>query len=265
MNIILALDLDGTLVDRFNPISENMISLLRLFQKQGAKIVFITGRMYSFASLALKFVDFPYILALQNGADIVKMPSKILMKRNYVLVKELIFRLKEIKVPYIFYTGIDKGDFCYYQKSIFNQKDLVYLEELKKISQKPWQEYHSLEEIADLSVPLVKFFGCEKELIPLEKIFSDFSASCIQDSVDKRKSILLLTSPEASKGKAVHFFKEMFCPSMIIAAGDDRNDLSLFSEADYSIAMPHAPDELKRKASEVVSKSLEESLKKFLK
>lgn len=264
MKLMIALDLDGTVVQRFNPIAESMINLLHHFHKNGAQIAFITGRMYSFANLALKFVDFPYILALQNGADILKMPSKILLKRNYLEIKDLIPILKGINVPYIIYSGIDNGDFCYYQKNNFKEETLIYLEELKKISIKPWKEYQSLEEVADLSVPLVKFFGKEEELLPLVQVFGDFSATVIQDSVDPKKSILLLTSSEASKGKAVHFLKKIILPDKVIAAGDDRNDLPLFSEANYSIAMAHAPDELKDKASEVVSKSLEESLRKFL-
>lgn len=264
MKLILALDLDGTVVNQFNPISFELVDLMKEFQLKGALIAFVTGRMFSYAHIALKDLDFPYLLALQNGADIVKMPGKSIISRSYIQVKDLQRKLQKVQVPYILYTGIDQGDFCYYQKNLFNKSELIYLEELKKISVKPWREYQAIEEVGDLSIPLVKFFGTKEELIPLELYFFEYSAKVIKDSVDPSKYILLLTSPNASKGQVIKYLKDFKEDSFVIAAGDDRNDIPMFLEANYSIAMPHATEDLKKVATETVAKSLEHSLRKFL-
>ncbi len=264
MRTILALDLDGTIVEKLNPVHPEMAAFLKEFYKQGIIVSFVTGRMFSFANYALKEIDFPYILALQNGADILQMPGKKLLKRNYLSLNKLIDRLKTIQIPYILYSGVDSGDFSYYQKNLFTKDQLTYLNELKKISSKPWVEYTSIEEVAHLSFPLVKFFGLKEDLLPLEDVFSDFSARVIQDSVDPAQSILLLTAWNANKGGVVAFLRDQYRSKQVIAAGDERNDIPLFLAADYSIAMPHAPYELKEIADEVVEINLKESLKKFL-
>jgi hydroxymethylpyrimidine pyrophosphatase-like HAD family hydrolase len=262
--ICLTLDLDGTIVHRLDPIDPELVILFKQFNQKGAKVAFVTGRMFSFAHRALKDLDFPYYLALQNGADILKMPGKLLLQRNYLKIEPILLTLKKLQVPVIFYSGFENGDFCYYQKSRFTPQELVYLEELKKINPIPWKEFFELEEIAHLSVPLIKFFGKEKDLIPLIEIFKGYSAQVIKDSVDPAQSILLLTAPCATKGDVVKFLREKLHATSMIAAGDDRNDISMFLQADYGIAMADAPSELKEVAHEVVSETLKKSLRKFL-
>lgn len=263
-NWLFAFDLDGTVVNKFDPMHPTLIELLHSFHHQGSKIAFVTGRMFSYANYALKDLKIPYYLALQNGADILKMPGKQLIKRNYLQIKAIQDRLKKTDIPYIVYSGIDHGDFSYFQKSLFSEDDLLYLEELKKINQKPWKEFMSIEELHELQVPLIKFFGQKEQLESLQQQFSDFQSSVINDSVDPNRSIFLLTDQRASKGSVIQFFREELRPQKIIVAGDDLNDVPMFLEADYSIAMPHGPIKLKRIASEIVQDSLHATLKKFL-
>ena len=75
MKGVIALDIDGTLTDETHQVPNEVAVFLASLVADGWEIVFITGRTFRWVRNALSHLTFPYHLAVQNGAIILKMPQ----------------------------------------------------------------------------------------------------------------------------------------------------------------------------------------------
>jgi hydroxymethylpyrimidine pyrophosphatase-like HAD family hydrolase len=249
--IIFASDIDKTLTDERQIIPDEVANYLALRSKDGWKIVLLTGRTFCFAMMSLEKLNFDYYLGVQNGAEVLMMPSKTPFFRNF-LSKQKILEIDSVYQSYsedfLVYSGLEKGDFCYYRKSKFSDDKIEYLEKLKKLSASDWIEVLDMHELPDVGFPLVK--GIAKRII-LEKIFlklktlTGISMSLIQDTVDPNYAILLITKKGVDKGSSLEKISSTFAGEILtIGAGDDLNDFELLKKADIKIAMSTSPIDL---------------------
>jgi HAD superfamily hydrolase (TIGR01484 family) len=245
----IALDIDGTITDASHRVPAPVSQFLHTLQERGWELIFITGRTFSFAHMALHVFTFPYYLALQNGADILHMPSKRLVARNYLNSKVL----SEIEKAYtgisedvIVYTGFEHGDFCYYRPKKFSRAMLDHLHKIMPLSLEPWKEVDHFDFDPSDQFPLIKGLGARAEM---ERLCSRLEqhpsliSTLIRDPLDSDRIYLnLITHPEATKGKALkRAMREAKQRGYIIAAGDDLNDISMLDAADCKIVMGNAP------------------------
>lgn len=248
----IALDIDGTLLEGMQPIPVPVITYLEKLHNSGWKILFITGRTFAFAERDLKTLGFPYYLALQHGADIVHMPSKTVFEERY-LDSEVLHHIEKAfrneAGDYIVYSGFAKGDYCYYREC-FPIDYQSYFERLQSFSKTAWQVMRSIEELRGIRFPLVKCFGSEKVMHKIGERLSEIpglEVAVIREPVDSSLYLGLITDKEATKGKALHrvlLKAGRKKNERVIAAGDDRNDLSMLREADIRIVMETAPPEV---------------------
>jgi len=249
----IALDIDGTLTEGMEPISEEVASHLRSLFNEGWKIVLVTGRTFSFAEKALIYCQFPYFFAVQHGADLLEMPLKRVIERYY-LPHELFAVLDEIyknePENYLVYAGVDRGDFCFYRPHRFSQELLHYFLKLKLLSKESWKEVENFDEVYHFS--LVKCLGSERSMYRIkEKLSSNpqITSIVIRDPLNPKLHLNMITHHEATKGKTLlRLQKSLKNKLPIIAAGDDWNDLSLLEVADVKIVIETAPKELLEKA-----------------
>src|SRR3990167_9606246 len=82
--VVLASDIDKTLTDESKHVPDDVISYLAELHKQDWEIVLVTGRTFSYAMMSLEKINFPYYLAVQNGAEVLKMPEKTILFRNFL-------------------------------------------------------------------------------------------------------------------------------------------------------------------------------------
>lgn len=250
----IALDVDGTLTAEVNSIPCQVIHYLERLAGQGWNILILTGRAFSICKLVTNAFSFPYFLGVQNGADILKMPEGQLLSRQYLSGKEIsnIEQIYQGKEDLIIYSGYEKGDFCYYRPHRFSQPFLAHLEHLKKQCPVPWEEVKSFDFSADFAFPLIKCFGHQEHLRGEEEKLNQIpslQAAMIGDPIGKVFHFNLVTHSQATKGQALKKIIGTQNPrGKIIAAGDDRNDLSMFAEADIRIVMETAPKDVLSKA-----------------
>ncbi len=246
---ILAFDVDGTLTHRLDWIDPKVVKTLEGYLADDWEVVLITGRLFSFAWKILRHLPFPYLLGVQNGADILEMPSRKVLRRNY-LSAEILPQVEKayegIGEDFIIYTGVEEGGFCYYRKERFAPKTLKYLKILENLGGSPWKESDfSFEE--GMTFPLIKCFGKQDEMAILHERLKEISyieVSMIRDPIDPNLYLNLITHPEANKGGVVHFLRDYFQTPLVIAAGDDRNDAKMLKEADVAIVIETAPKEV---------------------
>ncbi len=260
----IALDIDGTTTADVHSIPKEVVDVLSRLSKQGWKIFFITGRMFTWALGTVSNLPFPFYFATQNGADILEMPSKRLLSRAYLSPSIIPFLDREyitIDEDFIIYTGFEKGDGCYYRPQNFSEAALPYLELLKSFSPTPWIEKEEFAFASDETFPLIKCFGEHGAMLKLnQKLLkhTDIEVSLIRDPLSENFYLNLITDAGASKGTAIERIRRLKPSNTpLIAAGDDFNDLPMLRQADVKIVMRTAPEELQREA-DIVAPSAKE-------
>ncbi|HSX03803.1 MAG TPA: HAD family hydrolase [Rhabdochlamydiaceae bacterium] len=244
----IALDIDGTLTAEIDSIPLPVIKYLEGLVHQGWNILILTGRALSYFNSIMRSLTFPYYLAIQNGADILKMPEKKLLNRQYLTTADLreLEKLHLSDEDMIIYSGYEHGDFCYFRPHKFSEMLLEHLDRIEKDSPKPWKQMESFDFSEDFCFPLVKCFGHVDTIRKIEievNRHPNLSAATIRDPVSKKHHFNIVTHRQSTKGCALRSIVGK-TDKRIIAAGDDRNDLSMFAEADLRIVMETAPKEI---------------------
>lgn len=251
MKGIIALDIDGTSTSDFHTLTNSVALFYEELVREGWKLIFITGRTFSWSYRALKTLDCSYSLAVQNGAIILQMPSKELLFRRYL--EKNIFPFMEQAcahepTDYVIYAGYEYEDVCYYRPNHFSTELLDYLNYRAHELQENWIEVEKLSELSIPSFPSVKCFGSLESLQRIQaKIDEDLQLHMpiVRDPLNKNSYVAQATHPHVTKGWAL----KDFCASqgnspVVIAAGDDYNDLSMLQEASIRVVMSTAPKQL---------------------
>lgn len=259
MKGILALDIDGTLTSEY-VIPAVVVHILRKKWEEGWVICLITGRSYSYASMATVLFDFPYYFALQNGADLLQMPEKIHLSQSYLL-HDITAHLDDLvrlqQSHFLIYAGYEKGDFCYFLKGETPSESFVaYLKKLQSLSKASWKATPSWKEIPQATFPMVKIIGNREEVnrcISLLEKHHALSSCFIHDPLQPGSSLGLITDKNANKGTALNFFRKYFSCPYAVAAGDDENDIPMLECADKKIVMETAAEFIQKRADIIAS------------
>ncbi len=258
---IFATDIDNTLTDERHLIPDEVASYIARLYEEGIGIVFLTGRTFSFAYQSMEKFDFPYLLVLQNGADILTMPEKKVTGQHYLsyeTIKVLSDVYRDDPKEFLVYAGFEKGDFCYYCKKECTDKMLSYFEHLKRLVPEAWREVKTWDELSDIHYPLIKCVGKKEKIIRMQKELLELNLQenvvVIRDVIDRDMHLLLITHSDANKGITLNKLRRLHnwtCP--IIAAGDDNNDIELLQNSDIPIAMGDGSPDL-IKIAQIVAK-----------
>ena len=111
MKGLIAFDIDGTLSHRLDRIDTKVVEMLERLSTDQWQVALVTGRNFSFAWQILQNFSFPYLLAVQNGTDVLQMPEKKLLKRHYLdpqILPEIEEEYRGQKEDFILYAGMDK-------------------------------------------------------------------------------------------------------------------------------------------------------------
>ncbi|MCI5053096.1 MAG: Cof-type HAD-IIB family hydrolase [Simkaniaceae bacterium] len=237
---VIALDIDGTLSHQGKPVEERLTRGLKTLHEKGWIIYLVTGRTFAFSQLAISHLDFPYFLALQNGADILKMPEKKQMHQTYVddaFIKTLDRIYAKYPEDYLIYSGHALGDLCYYRGENMSEVGHKYIKELKALTSTHCQNVADFTHFNQKQFPLFKCFGQRREMIALEEELlelPDISPVRIRDVVDRSYDLVMIAHKGVDKGGALRLLGK---DGPFIAAGDDRNDIPMLKKADFGISV----------------------------
>ena len=256
---LIALDIDGTTVAYGQGISPSVLKTLEDAVNAGWRLMFVTGRSLAPARSILKPLGCPYLLALQNGAALISMPSGDIIQ-EYHLDVDILPTLRTTAQRHDTGVVIYGDGKSYYCPTDFTPDLLQYLEKRCKRFGEEWHPLKSWEMLPVEKFKAFKFFGEKDNIQPLaERIQNEIDCHMpvITDPYDPAMVVAQGTHASANKGNITrHVAAEAF----VIAAGDDYNDIPLLEAADIAIAMGSSPQELKNVADIVAATAADDGL-----
>ncbi|WP_332239091.1 Cof-type HAD-IIB family hydrolase [Sporolactobacillus sp. KGMB 08714] len=261
---LIALDMDGTLLNNEREISWENLRALRFARSKGIALVIASGRAFFDIQSKMKDVDIDTHAIGTNGATIHSADGTLLgadfldRTRTLQIVAELV-RQK-------YYIGV------YTEQNIYVPEDgTKWLhEELKRLN---IHEDRSVGFQGATRDDFYRFFGdwreIEKTGAEFYKIivfsFDDVKLKKARDVYEAQHRYSIVTSgtgnfeimpPNVSKGNALDHLANYLGISLsdVMAVGDNYNDLSMFDVAGLSVAMGNADDAIKEKCDLVTTR-----------
>lgn len=282
---LIAVDLDGTLLNRYGIVTENTKNTIKKVIEQGVEVVLASGRpIDSIQSIAKEIGSNGYFIA-GNGAlvyDIQK--DEIIyeksMKKEKVL--EIIKICEENSISYNVYTEETilatalKHNVLYYHKENLKKEEskktkinlvknmyeyvsqmkegrflkITVCDESKTVFQSIIRKLREIEgiEVLDVAHMSRKMIQQGTEEIPIEYYYTEISLA----NVDKWNAIEFLAE------------KLQIKEDEIMAIGDNVNDQKMIEKAGLGIAMEGSTPDLIKVAKEVTKSNNEEGVAKIL-
>ncbi|XBS70999.1 pyridoxal phosphatase [Acerihabitans sp. KWT182] len=251
---VIALDLDGTLLDRQKRILPESLKALTDAQAAGVKVMVVTGRhhvaIHPFYQ-ALK-IDTPAICC--NGTYLYDYQAKSVITSNplrKLQAKRVIALLKQYDIHGLIYVD---DAMVYEQPSDHVIRSLAWAQTLP-LSQRPnLVQVESLTQTAERADAIWKFATSHPDTDALqafaETVELELGLSCEwswHDQVD-------VAQTGNSKGKLLQQWvaSQGIDMEKVIAFGDNFNDLSMLEAAGLGVAMGNSVDDIKARADLVI-------------
>lgn len=246
---VIAIDMDGTLLNSKLEVSERNKKALRIATEKGIQVVISTGRIFTSARYYAKLLGLITPIIACNGAYVCE------YHRNNVLYEE---PLKGIDFKQIINLA-EKYDLYYH----FYDNKTFYAKRLEETVLKyfKWNEEQSegdkvdikiidnpiqLANEQDLKVYKVSIYDYDREKLNFMRGLLSKNKNI--EIVSSWKTNIELMNKGVSKGKALEKLCNMFNISRdeVIAIGDNYNDLSMLEFAGTSVAMGNGEEEVKK-------------------
>lgn len=239
---MIAIDLDGTLLNDELTVTKDTMAAIRQSRELGVVVTIATGRMYPSAQrIALELgLDAPMIT--YQGAMIKSATSGEVL-RERVVPFEIAQKCIHLAAEKQMHIQVYQDDVLY--SAVDNEQVKAYSKEVGV----GYKVEPDLLKLAKNGFMKLLFIDEPEALAPvqeeLQAVLGD--EACIEKS---KLRYLEVTHPEANKGSALSFLAEELGidRSQVIGIGDNHNDTELVKAAGFGIAMGNAVDELKELA-----------------
>lgn len=240
---LIAIDLDGTLLDPYLKISERNLRVLKMAVKNNVIVTLSTGRMFAAALPFAERLELDVPLITCNGAAIICARSKKVYYERALsadTVLSVIGMARELKLQLSLYTV-----------------DNIYVEDIKDNSKIHREidnavvKQANLEEIARESNIIKILFSSGDLYRHAEEVYRRFEENCT--FYFSLPWFVEIVAQGVDKGDALKKLASQYGVSSaeIIAIGDNFNDLPMIQYAGLGVAMGNAPDDLKNLADYV--------------
>ena len=259
---LLAIDIDGTLLDTHSQLPRRNASALEAAHRAGVEVVLVTGRWFAFALPVAQLLPFELVMITSNGA-LVKSRSGESYCRD-LLARETAARTLEWTRHWRDYTLLSydvdgSGQLVLERLEKRTPKFLAWLE-----SNRQFVSFAPLEETLEARAPeeplQVMYSGPVEVLRQIESrlLDSPFRAEfCLlkTEYVTKDLSILDVINRRCSKGHALQAWAQRQGCSReeVMAIGDNFNDREMLEFAGRPVVMGNAVAELKSNGWQVTA------------
>lgn len=247
---LIAIDLDGTVVDHDLSISPLVIEGLQKAQRDyGCKVIIATGRMFpSTIQFADRIENSNPIISYQGAMIRHKLEEKPMFHQGIDLstARELISVIQDNN----YHTNLYIDDVLY--TNFMNEKAWYY-KSLTGVT--PVHQPDLLEVLTkDPSKIMIIDEDCDAVMANLKSQFDGRIHICIS-----RKDFCEIVHPDISKWVAIEELLKLWniSASEVMAIGDQDNDIAMIEGAGIGVAMGNAPQHIKDRAN-FVTKSIKD-------
>lgn len=261
---LIAIDLDGTLLQDWQTVSDKTAEYLKSLKKEGHEIVLATGRPFRSSEAFYDQLELTTPLINYNGGLVTSKHDKNFQGYSLTVDFDAILDIFHNTKKYI------ENAFGEVKDDIYLWKDTEEIQPLLHNFNGARLFVGDFEEI--LTQPTNGFIIIAKD--GMGHLVEEYVRSNYPDKVLCRNwgshynFIIELFSPETNKGNALEYVSQYlgFEKEQIIAFGDAHNDIEMLQYAHRGIAMKNAHDSLLEIANEVTEHTnTEDGLIKHLK
>lgn len=254
---IVALDIDGTLLDSKGQISQKNIEMIHRLRKAGIQVILATGRYYMQTERIINTLGFDGILVSNDGAVTIKADTKQILSEYYFAIEDVAHTIRycrEKKIHFSICTAFD-----------------YYVETMDDFQREQCERYETtytmVEDVFALNQKVMKFTVSDNHFTNGWQQFEYPEHLRKRADAEHFKEIVHRDTYKTNAIKNVLALLDLQSSDMI-AIGDYHNDIDMIEFAGMGIAMENAPDEVKSKANDVTLSNDEDgvyyALEKYL-
>jgi Cof subfamily protein (haloacid dehalogenase superfamily) len=244
---LIAIDLDGTLVEPLKPVRPAVLDAVRRASAAGVRVTIVTGRMYVGAAPLVHVTGVEGPIVLYQGAVIADARSGV-FQRELALPNAVALRVYAAAKEHGYHVQ-------------FYRDDRFYVEERNRYSDL-YARISGSEPVVVPSLPEA-FAGHDSTKVNVVTEASRtpecaalMSRVCGDDAYVTRSNpeFVEMLNPQVDKGRALGIVAAHYGIALenVMAIGDSYNDLPLLRAAGFGVAMGSSPAELKAEADAVV-------------
>lgn len=260
---LVAIDMDGTLLNSENKVSNKTREALMMAKEQGIHIILSTGRILKSALYYSKALDLKNPIVASNGAIIVDELGNTIFKKPIEnnLVKDIVNLAREEDIYYHFY---DESKFYSHVRV---DEVLKFYNEGNNSTSIDLEVFNDIDEIVNnKNINIYKFLFVDENNEKLKKLRSKLDSMGNIDTSSSWANNIEAMGHNVSKGEALRELcnKLDISPSEVIAIGDSENDLSMFKFAGLGVAMGNGDKSIKEQADYITDSNNEEGVAKVI-
>ncbi|RNL91065.1 HAD family phosphatase [Sinomicrobium pectinilyticum] len=229
---LIATDMDGTLLNSQNNVSEKFFKIFKELKQHHIHFVAASGRQYHSITDKLHSIADDITIIAENGA-IAKQRGKELLVTPLSLsvVRDAITLIRPLEDAYIVICGKDRA-YIETENIAFHDMFREYYHEFTKVP-----DLNNIEGDEFLKIAVYSFGGSEKNIYPHVRHLEE----TLQVKVSG-EYWLDISSQDANKGHALRLIQEKLNVTReeTLVFGDYNNDLEMMEQAYFSYAMENA-------------------------
>lgn len=266
MKTLYVSDLDGTLLNTEDKISEYSLAILNRFIGDGMLFTYATARSFASASIVARGLQLSMPIIAYNGAFIFDTAGEILSANVFHKEEKQVVAdfLDKNRITPLVYALIDKQEKVSWIEGKENTGMLRYLN-----SRKGDRRLTPLADAEGLYCGDVFYFTCIGEKEELQMIYDrfkdDLHYNCtLQQELYREEYWCEIMPKAASKANAILKLKESGQYDKIISFGDAINDIPMFKISDECYAVENAVAELKKMATGIIGSNTDDGVARWL-
>jgi Cof subfamily protein (haloacid dehalogenase superfamily) len=239
---LIALDLDGTLLNRSFELTDEVRRSVRSAQQAGINVILATGRDFNSAQPFLRELDMEHMVITSGGA-LIWMNGKIVLEKS--------FTTPQINCILELGTKYDVGCFLDQAEKTWMFGNSYYVEMYKHVSKGT-----NLELVDKVFDPLPIKVSLIQERTVLSRLRAELTSVYPDlNTAFPFEHVLDINQSDSSKGLALTWLATALGIEMaeVAVVGDSENDVSMFEVAGLSFAMANSPEHVQKAANHVVS------------
>ena len=267
MNTLYVTDLDGTLLNSNDQISQYSIQTINGLVSKGMQFTYATARSLVSASVVAKGLSTTIPVIAYNGALIIHpdtgevISSLSFSEEEACYVRDVLQANDGNPLVYSYVDGVERVSYVTGRE---NEGIRYYLD-----ARKGDRRFRPLSDETCLYQGEIFYFTCiaeREELVPLYEIFADDGRfrCTLQQELYRPEYFLEIMPKKASKAEAIKRLKEIWRCDRVVSFGDAVNDIPMFEISDECYAVANAVPELKAYATGEIASNDEDGVAKWL-